>query len=996
MVEANLQEFIGRGAESNRSSAAICSPDRPSLSFQNLNVLIDETELALTRLGITRSDRVCIVLPTGPEMATCCLAVACSAVCAPLNPDYRLGEFEQLFKNLAPTLLITAPGVSLDAREAAQKSGVAVVELMHSPTADAGWFELDLAATQTLTRRGKATERERDAAGPDDTALVLHTSGSTALPKIVPLTHRNLTTSARNLAASLALGSDDHGLNMMPLYHVGALVDLLLAPLSVGGSVTIASSMSSSVFFDCLDSATQPRPTWYQGVPTMLQDIVATAKHDGRPAGNNSLRFARAVSAPLPDRVLQEFEEMFHVPVIEIYGMTETAGVITSNPLPPHVRKSGSVGIPAGPEVSILDEGGNPARPGDRGEVVVRGHNVMAGYEGDDALNEDGFVGTWLRTGDEGYFDADRYLFLTGRIKEIINRGGEKISPREIDVTALTHPEVYEAATFPIAHASLGEDVAIAVVRYPNRTSAEASNALTERGLIDYLSSRLAYFKVPRTVFFVAALPVTAGGKLRRHALAAQYGELKAVPERAEWVAPETPIARQLAAMWERALGVSSIGLHDNFFDLGGDSLKAATFMREFIDEQNCTLPISTLFDAPTVASFEVALGQAGQGANAEPGMDDVLATGLPVSIHRELGTYLAAWRGTRATGDALLVGRNMLGSKQPLFWCCNAFETFATLAAQLGADQPVFGMRTLRHLEQNNEENLSKITAHYAHEISQLQPEGPILLGGFCTGGKIAFDIAQHLVAQGREISNLFLQEVFVPMRYAGRVSMFFCSRDYAGRHSPYKKFLNPELGWLKFYSGDVSVRTFDWRHREYYHSPNVEIFAAQLQDEIAASQSPESCSSHRAQRPPEPLQQLSADSYRAKIEASPRRFYTPGATATVRVKVTNLGEQAWKPTAQSGLVLCNRWRNRKGNIWLDGSTSFVQEVAPGASVRMDVQIEASTRRGHWMLYFDVVDQGVTWFGAAGSLPHRRNVWITNLQSPFASRKIDSNGETA
>lgn len=611
----------------NGDSDAIIALGRRSLSYKSLVELIESTVRELNGHGLGRDDRVAVVLPNGAEMATCCIAICAGATCAPLNPDYTAAEFEQLFGNLTPTLLITAPGFGESARAAAMACEIAIAELVGDSNAEAGRFGLSWVCedvTSPGTNPGLASA--------SDIALVLHTSGSTSLPKIVPLDHRNLCASACNVAASLALGADDHCLNMMPMYHVGALVDLVLSPLSVGGSVVTTRSLSSSEFFDCLSQA---RPTWYQGVPTMLQDVVERARLDGRRAEKTSLRFARAVSAPLPDRVMEDFELQFEVPVIEIYGMTETAGLITSNPLPPAVRKKGSVGIAAGPEISILDAAGNPAKTGESGEVVIRGENVMRGYEGDPQLNVESFVGPWLRSGDEGYIDDDGFLFLTGRIKEIINRGGEKISPREIDDIALEHPAIAEVATFPIDHPSLGEEVAIAVVLRPDADAAEIS----ERDLIDFFSSRLAYFKVPRAIFFADELPKTASGKLKRHAVAGAIGVGSREIERAEWVAPESPLARSLASMWERALGVTSIGIHDNFFDLGGDSLKAATFMRELVADGDLNLPIAALFDAPTIAEFESILEQNGYRdiESLVAGRDVLLPSGLPVSIHREL-----------------------------------------------------------------------------------------------------------------------------------------------------------------------------------------------------------------------------------------------------------------------------------------------------------------------------------------------------------------------
>ncbi|MCP4039355.1 MAG: AMP-binding protein, partial [bacterium] len=809
----------------------------------------------------------------------------------PLHPDQKADEFDILLRRLEPAVLVTASGFETPARQVARTLGIAVVELTAKADGEVGIFEVDWSALEGVTgaERGGFAE-------PDDIALVLHTSGSTTLPKIVPLCHRNVCTSAHNVAHSLGLSRSDRCLNMMPLYHVGGLVDLLLAPLSVGGSVVMTTDLSATAFFECLDCE---QPTWYQGVPTMLRDIVESAKREGREPGGSTLRLTRAVSAPLHEATCEQFEAWFEVPVIEIYGMTETAGLITSNPLPPRHRKPGSVGLPAGPEVSIVDQEGNPARAKVCGEVIVRGESVMAGYEADGQDPEAVFIGDWLRTGDEGYFDEEGYLHLTGRIKEIINRGGEKISPREIDDLALMHPAILEAATFPIEHASLGEEVAIAV-RLRQEVS-RSDDTPDERTLIDWFSERLAYFKVPRAVFFVDEFPRTVGGKLKRHALSENYGNASAVVERAPFVAPETAVAQSLAALWERALGVAPIGMNDNFFDLGGDSLKAAAFMRELLGDDDVSLPISALFDAQTLAAFAQVLEHSGR-TSLSGDAETSLPTGLPISLHREIGAYLTAWRGKRATTNSLIVGRNTLGSKQPLYWSCNAFRTFSGLAELLGSEQPVYGMRTLRKMTQNTPENVSMLAQHYAQEIMELQPEGPFLLGGFCTGGDIAFEVAERLRAAGREITLLCLQESFVARPSPDRIALFYCSREFAKRHSPYFSYLRPERGWSKLYTGGVSVRAFDWLHREFHNETNFEVFARALASEIESAASGNSPSPHAVENLETGLQVLPEQAYRSIVSARPPRFLAPGQECSIPVRIKNTSSVTWLPTESSG----------------------------------------------------------------------------------------------
>lgn len=330
-----------------------------------------------------------------------------------------------------------------------------------------------------------------------------------------------------------------------------------------------------------------------------------------------------------------------------------------------------------------------------------------------------------------------------------------------------------------------------------------------------------------------------------------------------------------------------------------------------------------------------------------------------------------------RAASDSLIVGRNTMGSRQPLFWCCNASDSFAVLSDKLGSDQPVYGMRTLRNMEQNCEENVIKVAAHYATEILQLQPEGPYLLGGFCTGGKIAFEVAQHLIAAGREISLLCLQEIFVPKPFAAPVAMYFCSREHAGRHSPYRSYERPEIGWSKLYRGPYSVKTFDWRHREYYSEPNIDVFVAALAEDIESAQRQEESPLDERTPVASGLPMLPPEAYRAKIDVRVPWFLFPGEELTLRVHLTNAGSVTWLPTEASGIFLRDRWRSKVANQWLDGSSPLTKEISPGSGVKMELRVTAPTRAGRWRLYVDLVDEGVTWFQKMGSPSFRRVVFV-------------------
>jgi len=492
--------------ESGRNdAAAIAADDAPSLTYGALRALVDRTVASLNDLGVGRGDRVAIVLPNGPEMAAAFLAVAAAATSAPLNPSYRQDEFEFYMGDLGAKALIVEAGSGSSAIAAAEKLGVALLTLVPERQSEAGAFRLSGASTGLAARPGQAES--------EDVALILHTSGTTSRPKIVPLTQANVWTSAHNTARTLELMERDRALNVMPLFHIHGLIAGLAAPLSCGGSVFCTAGFHALNFFAAMEAA---EPTWYTAVPTMHQALLTRAGRHTDIIVRRPLRFIRSSSASMPPQVIGELEAVFHAPVIEAYGMTEATHQMASNPLRGK-RKPGSVGVAAGPEIAIMDEAGGLMGPGAIGEVVIRGPNVTRGYENNPKANAKAFVNGWFRTGDQGIMDNEGYLTLTGRLKEIINRGGEKISPREVDEALMDHPAVLQVVAFAVPHDMLGEDVAAAVVLREGESA-------TEHELRAFLSERLAAFKVPRKIHFVAEIPKGSTGKPQRIGLAQKLG----------------------------------------------------------------------------------------------------------------------------------------------------------------------------------------------------------------------------------------------------------------------------------------------------------------------------------------------------------------------------------------------------------------------------------------------------------------------------------------
>ena len=588
-----IYHLIKSQAEQFPDQIAIHGLNRSPLTYRILHKHITYVMAKLNAVGVGRNDRVAVVLPNGPEMAVTFLAVAAGATCTPLNPAYRAKEFDFYLSDLNVKALIIQAEMDSPARTVAQARGIPILELTPGLDTEAGIFEL---------MGGEPSELELGGfAQPDDVALVLHTSGTTSRPKMVPLSQMNLCTSALNVCSSLELGKGDRCLNVMPLFHIHGLIGVLLSSMVAGGSVVCTPGFSGPKFFTWLEVF---QPTWYSAVPTMQQAILAQAEINRKTTTFYPIRLIRSSSASLPPQVMRELERVFNAPVIEAYGMTEASHQMTSNPLPPRLRKPGSVGMAAGPEVAIMDEDGRLLSEGEIGEVVIQGASVTRGYENNPEANQQAFTNGWFRTGDQGYLDPDRYLFLKGRLKEIINRGGEKISPREVDEVLLDHPAVAQVVTFAMPHSQLGEDVGAAVVLYDQVST-------TEEEIQEFAAAQLADFKVPRRVIFLEEIPKGPTGKLQRIGLAEKLGlGTSPLPERAAYVAPRTAVEMVLAGIWAEALELEEVGIYDNFFSLGGQSLEATNIVANVQETLQVELPLLALTKMPTIAEMATALLQ--------------------------------------------------------------------------------------------------------------------------------------------------------------------------------------------------------------------------------------------------------------------------------------------------------------------------------------------------------------------------------------------------
>jgi oxalate---CoA ligase len=687
---------------------AILAPGRRPLTRSGLAKLVGGVAGGLRQAGLGEGARVALVVENGPEAACAFLALSEAAAVAPLNPAYRAQELAFYLEDIRADALLVDAALDTPAREVASGLGIRVLELMADPSAPAGVFAIDGVPESPLD----------GPSDPDAVALLLHTSGTTARPKLVPLTHRQLAASAGNVAGTLGLTPSDRCLNVMPLFHIHGLVAALLASLGAGAAVACTPGFHQLHVFEWFDELA---PTWYTAVPTMHAAVLARAPHHAGPVEQHRLRFIRSSSAALPVPVLEGLERTFGVPVVEAYGMTEAAHQMASNPLPPGGRKPGTVGRAAGPEVAVLDADGRVLPPGEIGEVAVRGPNVFDGYEANPDANDAAFTDGWFRTGDEGSLDDEGYLTLRGRLKEIINRGGEKISPLEIDDALLRHPAVRQAVTFAMEDPLLGEEVAAAVV-------VGSDPPAGERELQDFVAQQLAPFKVPRRIVVVDEIPKGPTGKVQRIGLADRLGiEPKTTAATPDQRPPYGFLENELVGIWESVLGRSGLGVADDFFALGGDSIlgaEAVARIRELVDDPD--LPLTSIVRAPT-----------------------------PGAMAHEIFAGIGL-------GTSGVVPLQPAGTRTPLFLVHPGdgdVLAYPVLARLLGSDQPSYALRA-RGIDDGRPTpaSLSELAADYVAGIRRFQPHGPYALGGFCLGGPIAAEMAAQLAAAGEETAALIL----------------------------------------------------------------------------------------------------------------------------------------------------------------------------------------------------------------------------------------------
>lgn len=569
-------------ADNYAQASAISAPPRSDLTFENLFQLIKATHIQLRQLGINRGDRVVLAAPANsPETATLSLAIAASATCIVLDITLSSVEIVACLEQLNPKVIIAFPDYLLPLSE---RQSIPQLQVILCPEQPSGTFQLE-----GITSFSPSQD---DWAQPEDDALIVMTSGSTGQPKLVPITQDSLCYSCFETSNFLQLNPQDICLNVLSLFHVHGLISNFLLPLSAGGKVVLPGSFDPNYFLDWLRES---QATWYSVSPTIHLAILRAIAKNSLKVKNHALRFIRSGSAPLKPQVIEELEQQLAVPLIQGYGMSEIA-LFTNTLFPSEQgkhRHQGYLKICRDSELAIADELGNFVPNGTVGEIIARGRNVMAGYINNPAANKAAFREGWFRTGDLGWLDGEGYLYLAGRLKDIINRGGNKVAPQEVDNALMQFPEVEEVGTFAVPHPRLGEDVITAVVLKP-------AIQITGQDLRALLFNQLAEFKIPSQIVIVDQIPRGRTGKIQRNKLAEKFAQQL----QSEYAPPRNELESALAELFTQVLNLNRIGIYDNFFRLGGDSLLGTQLISRICQIFAVNIPIRTLFELPTVAEL--------------------------------------------------------------------------------------------------------------------------------------------------------------------------------------------------------------------------------------------------------------------------------------------------------------------------------------------------------------------------------------------------------
>jgi acyl-CoA synthetase (AMP-forming)/AMP-acid ligase II/thioesterase domain-containing protein/acyl carrier protein len=710
---------LGRRASATPLAVALGSAGREPLSWADLWRHVRIASEEFERAGIAPRGVAALALPNGPEFLSAFLAITLRAACAPLDLSLTQREYRFQLSKINAATLVVADGMNAAVTEVAHELGMRVIRLRSAEGSAAGVFSVEPIGTAN----GNATRRETDA------AVLLHTSATTDTPKLVPLSRANLRAVTQQDIRALQLNARDRYLSLTPLCHAHGLA-ASLTQLCCGGSVFCDPAFSPT---NLLELSLQFRPTWISAGVPVLRILLALAR-ENPDALRRSVRFIRSTGGSPDPELVDAFQQIVGVPLLNGYGLTEAPGV-TRNTL--SLSRPGSAGRSSGAQLAVRDEDGNFLPTEAEGEIVLRGPALTEGYLDDPSANQVAFRDGWFHTGDIGWMDRDGFLFITGRKKEMISRGGKRVLPLEVDTVLLRHPALADAATFPIPHRTLEQEPAAAVVLRPG---AEVSELELRR----FAAAQLAAFKIPRKIVFLGQIPRSASGKPKRAALAEKFRELGMAAQSPRFDRPPTEIEETLIAIWRRVLsvgrGVERINPGDDFFDLGGDSLSAALMLTEAAEAFQLgpsTLPQADFFDYPTVSQLAARIAESVRETRREP----VLQNRILVLQSTCKGLPIFCFSTTEQ--DAYM---------------------FRHLSRWLGPDQPFTVVCPTHPVQQNRLRSVEEIARQAVASVRALCPQGPSVIAGYCYGGAVAFEVARQLMIEGGQVALLALLESPAP----------------------------------------------------------------------------------------------------------------------------------------------------------------------------------------------------------------------------------------
>ena len=681
-------------------------------SYSQLTAMFVKLQTVLAAAGLQNGEPIAVVQADGVCALVSLLGVACSCSACPMDPALTSSELEVDLLQLGAAAVIVDNERDAAALTAA-RCGMAVIAA-ESNAASCSW-RLIRARTRASTSASMAHR---------DVLFFLPTSATTSRRKLVPLSLSNVSAMVENTLSVLKLTEDDRLLLLARPFHIQGVLSVL-AQLRVGGAVIAPQTLAPVAIYTTL---LELEPTWYTCGPTMHRALLSEIARGGTLP--KSLRFVRSAGAPLSSELGHALAATLQVPVLNVYGLSETGG-LTSTRLDEEVP-DGSVGRSMGPEIRIMGSGGALLPIGDEGEVVVRGPMVMQGYCFDDTANRDAFCNGWFRTGDAGLVDNSGYLFLRGRLKEIINRGGEKVLPEEVDAVIARHSAVRDVATFAVPHPSLGEDVACAVVLATDRTASPEE-------LRTFARKQLASFKVPRYIFLREKIPRGATGKPKRLQLREEYTTAHEVRElsltRTEAFAV-TEERRQIVTIWASFLGTKNVSDNDDFFALGGDSLSATSMLVAVEANFNLKLPLSTeaFINNPTIIGITRMLADAGEVES----LGENLGIAYPMRKEGRLGAIFLV-PADETTGLYL---------RRLVRHASGDWASYLVHPQELAPYRPLY--------------SIEDAAQHVVRAVTRVQPEGPYFVGGYCQGGLVAFEASLILESAGSAVSLVLFDTPF------------------------------------------------------------------------------------------------------------------------------------------------------------------------------------------------------------------------------------------